>query len=40
MFGSDWPLSEMGGSYADMITMYNAYLNGRADLIPQQFYFL
>ena len=38
LFGSNWTLSELRGSYTDLINMFDAYLNGRADLMPEQFY--
>lgn len=38
MFGSNWTLSELRGSYPDMIKLLDAYLEGRADLKPAQFY--
>lgn len=38
LFGSNWTLSEMYGSYSDMITMLDGYLDTRADLLPERFY--
>ncbi len=40
MFGSNWTLSEMRGSYSDMIDMFDAYCKGRTDLPPEKFYTL
>lgn len=40
MFGSNWTLSEMRGSYIDMIKMFDAYCAGRNDLSPEKFYTL
>ena len=38
MFGSNWTLSDMYGSYSDMIIMLDEYLEGRPDLSPEKFY--
>jgi arylsulfatase A-like enzyme/predicted TIM-barrel fold metal-dependent hydrolase len=40
MFGSNWTLSEMRGSYVDMIGMFDEYCRGRKDLSPEHFYTL
>lgn len=40
LFGSNWTLSDMHGSYGDMISMLDQYLDGREDLAPEQFYYL
>jgi predicted TIM-barrel fold metal-dependent hydrolase len=40
MFGSNWTLSEMRGSYVDMIRMFDEYCQGRKDLSPEHFYTL
>jgi L-fuconolactonase len=40
MFGSNWTLSEMRGSYPDMIRMFDEYCCGRKDLSPENFYTL
>ena len=39
MFGSNWTLSALRGTYTDMIEMYDAYLEYRTDLPPQNLYF-
>ncbi|MEN8155511.1 MAG: amidohydrolase family protein [Bacteroidota bacterium] len=39
IFGSNWTLSDMLGSYGDMITMLDGYLLSRDDLTPEQFYY-
>lgn len=39
MFGSNWTLSALRGTYTDMIEMYDAYLKYRTDLPPQNLYF-
>ena len=39
MFGSNWTLSDLRGSYSDMIKLLDAYLEERTDLKPEQFYF-
>ncbi len=39
IFGSNWTLSDMHGSYADMIAMLDQYLEGREDLTPEMFYY-
>ena len=39
MFGSNWTLSELRGTYSDMIVMLDAYLEGRPDLSSKQFYY-
>jgi L-fuconolactonase len=39
IFGSNWTLSDMTGSYGDMIAMLDEYLVGREDLTPNQFYY-
>jgi len=38
MFGSNWTLSELRGTYSDMINMLDVYLEGRSDIDPEQFY--
>jgi predicted TIM-barrel fold metal-dependent hydrolase len=38
LFGSNWTLSEMRGSYGDMIRMFDEYCKGRKDLSPGDFY--
>jgi L-fuconolactonase len=40
MFGSNWTLSEMRGSYKDLIGMFDEYCKGRKDLSPEHFYTL
>ena len=40
LFGSNWTLSEMGGSYKDMIRMLDEYCMGRHNLSSEQFYTL
>lgn len=40
MFGSNWTLSEMRGSYVEMIRMFDEYCKGREDLSPEKFYTL
>jgi len=39
IFGSNWTLSDMRGSYGDMIAMLDQYLDGREDLTPEMFYY-
>jgi L-fuconolactonase len=39
LFGSNWTLSDMHGSYRDMIVMLDQYLDGRGDVTPQMFYY-
>ncbi len=39
IFGSNWTLSDMHGSYSDMISMLDLYLEGRDELGPEQFYY-
>lgn len=39
MFGSNWTLSDMLGSYEDMIKMLDQYCEYRNDLSPEKFYF-
>ncbi len=39
IFGSNWTLSDMLGTYGDMIAMYDAYLDTREDLSPEQLFF-
>jgi L-fuconolactonase len=39
MFGSNWTLSELRGTYSDMIKMLDAYLEKRSDINPEQFYY-
>ena len=38
LFGSNWTLSEMGGSYADLMRVYDEYLDKKETITPQQFY--
>jgi len=38
LFGSNWTLSEMGGSYADLVQIYDEYLEEKEGITPQQFY--
>ncbi len=38
-FGSNWPLSDMHGSYANMLRMYDEYLAGNKAIAPEQIYF-
>jgi predicted TIM-barrel fold metal-dependent hydrolase len=38
LFGSNWTLSEMGGSYADLVKVYDDYLEKKEVITPQQFY--
>ena len=38
MFGSNWTLSELRGTYTDLINMLDTYLVGRTDITPAQFY--
>ena len=38
MFGSNWTLDEMLGSYSDLIQMLDSYCAGRNDLSSEQFY--
>lgn len=40
LFGSNWTLSEMGGSYKDMIRMLDEYCMERHNLSSEQFYTL
>ena len=40
MFGSNWTLSEMRGSYTDMILMFDEYCNEMEDLSLENFYTL
>ena len=39
LFGSNWTLSDMLGSYTDMIKMVDEYLEGKAHLSPEKLYF-
>lgn len=39
MFGSNWTLSELRGTYSDMIKMLDTYLEKRSDINPRQFYY-
>jgi predicted TIM-barrel fold metal-dependent hydrolase len=39
IFGSNWTLSDMHGSYGDMIKMLDLYLEDRDDLTEEQFYY-
>jgi predicted TIM-barrel fold metal-dependent hydrolase len=39
MFGSNWTLSELFGSYKDMVNMLDDYCKRRKNIIPEQFYF-
>ena len=39
MFGSNWTLSEMRGSYADMIKIFDAYCDQNKKLTQEHFYF-
>jgi predicted TIM-barrel fold metal-dependent hydrolase len=39
MFGSNWTLSELFGSYKDMVKILDDYCKRRKHLIPEQFYF-
>jgi len=38
LFGSNWTLSEMGGSYANLIRICNEYLNEKKVVTQKQFY--
>jgi len=38
LFGSNWTLSEMSGSYSDMIRMLDEYCIEKTDLSSEQFY--
>jgi predicted TIM-barrel fold metal-dependent hydrolase len=37
-FGSNWTLSEMHGSYANLIRICDKYLEKKEDVSPEQFY--
>ena len=37
-FGSNWTLSEMYGSYANLIRICDQYLEEKEDISPEQFY--
>ena len=37
-FGSNWTLSEMGGSYKNLIQVCDQYLGEKEAIMPQQFY--
>ncbi len=39
IFGSNWTLSDMHGSYGDMVAMLDQYLDGREELTPEMFYY-
>lgn len=39
LFGSNWILSEMHGTYVDLVEIYNAYLQGRKDISAEQLFF-
>ncbi len=39
LFGSNWTLSEMNGTYVDLIEIYNKYLEGRMDITAEQLFF-
>ena len=39
LFGSNWTLSDMHGTYGDMIAMLDLYLAGREELTPEMFYY-
>ena len=39
LFGSNWPLSDMLGSYVDMIRMLDDYCAGHADLSPEKLFY-
>ncbi len=39
IFGSNWTLSDMHGSYTHMIAMLDEYLAGREEPTPEQFYY-
>ncbi len=39
MFGSNWTLSVLRGTYSDMISMYDNFLKYRTDLKPEDLYF-
>jgi predicted TIM-barrel fold metal-dependent hydrolase len=39
MFGSNWTLSELFGSYKDMVKMVDDYCKRRKNIIPERFYF-
>lgn len=38
MYGSNWPLSDLRGTYTDLVKMFDTYLEGRSDLTPEKFY--
>lgn len=38
LFGSNWTLSEMYGSYTDLVRMNDQYLTGKEGISPAQFY--
>lgn len=40
IFGSNWTLSEMSGSYSDMVRMLDEYCTEKTDLSSEQFYTL
>ncbi|HWS00603.1 MAG TPA: hypothetical protein VN249_08295, partial [Prolixibacteraceae bacterium] len=39
MFGSNWTLSELFGSYQDMVKMVDDYCKRRKNIIPELFFF-
>lgn len=38
LFGSNWTISEMHGSYANLIRICDQYLEGKEEISPEQFY--
>jgi predicted TIM-barrel fold metal-dependent hydrolase len=38
LYGSNWTLSEMNGSYADLVGIYDKYLQGRKDITTEQLF--
>jgi L-fuconolactonase len=39
MFGSNWTLSDMFGTYGNLIRMVEGYCRGRENLLPEKFFF-